>query len=96
MAAPSPVMGLSLGGNRESSRRRLPPLSQSVPAQPSSSEVGESSDDVDYHQLLKDYYEVQVVMLVTMLNAEMLRGELDALRNVLQASMTEFSKVRVD
>jgi hypothetical protein len=58
-----------------------------------SSKERESSDDVDYHQLLKDYHEVQVVLSVTRLNMEMLRGGLDALRDALQASMTEFSKM---
>ena len=86
MVAPSPIMGLSPGGARESSHRRLPPPSPSIPAQPSSSKVGESSDDVDYHQILKDYHKVQVVLSLTRLNAEMLRGELDATRNALQAS----------
>ena len=102
MAAPSSIMGLSPGGAGESSRRHLPPPSPSVPVQPSCSKVHESSeereslDDVDYHQLLKDYREVQAVLSSTRLNAEMLRSELDALRNTLQASMTEFSKVRVN
>ena len=37
-----------------------------------------------------------MVLLVTRLNDEMLRGELDASHDALQASITEFSKVRVD
>jgi len=83
MAAPSPVVGLSPGGAGESSHHRLLPPSSSVPAQPSGSKVGESLeeheslDDVDYHQLSKDYHEVQAVLSSTRLNAEMLRGELD-------------------
>ena len=85
-------MGLSPGGAGESSHRRLPPPSPSVPAQPSCSNVGESSkeressDDVKYHQLLKDYHEVQADLSSTRLNAKMLRGELDATRDALQAS----------
>ena len=97
MVAPSQVVGLSPGGAGESSRRRLPPLSLSVPAQPSGSEVGESSeeheslDDVEYHQLLKDYHEAQADLSSTRLNTEMLRAELDAARDALH-----FSKARVD
>ena len=92
MAAPSLVVGLSPGGAGESSRRRLPPLSPSVPAQPSSSKVGKSSeereslDDVEYHQLLKDYGEVQADLSSTRLNTKTLRGKLDAAHDVLQAS----------
>ena len=92
MVAPSLVMGLSPGGAGESSRRHLPPPSPSVPAQPSGSKVGESleeresSDDVEYHQLLKDYHEVQVNLSSTRLNAETLRNELDVARDALQAS----------
>ena len=59
-------------------------------------EEHESSDDVDYHQLLKDYHEVQVVLSSTRLNAEMLCGELDAACDTLQGPMTNISKVRVD
>ena len=71
-------MGLSPSGARELSHRRLPSLSPSVLAQPSSSEMGESSeehessDDVEYHQLLKDYCEVQVDLSSTRLNAKTL------------------------
>ena len=85
-------MGLSPGGPRESSHRRLPPPSPFVPAQPSSFEVAksleehESLDNVDYRQLLTNYCEVQAVFSSTRLNAEMLRGELDAVRDALQAS----------
>ena len=89
MAALSQVVGLSPGGAGESSRRRLPPPSPSVPAQLSGSKVSESSeeressDDVDYHQLLKDYREVQEVLSSTRLNVEILRNELDAARDAL-------------
>ena len=92
MAAPSQVMGLSPGGARESSHRRLPPLSPSVLAQPSSSKVGESleehesSNNVEYHQLFKDYREVQADLSSTRPNAKTLRGELDVVRDALQAS----------
>jgi hypothetical protein len=92
MAAPSQVVGLSLGATVELSRRRLPAPSPSIAAQPSGSEVGESSeecessDDVEYHQLLKDYHEVQADLSSTRLNAETLCGELDASRDALQAS----------
>ena len=87
-----PGHGAFPGGARESSRHHLPPLSPSVPAQPSGSEVTksseehESSDDVEYHQLLKDYHEVQEDLSSTMLNAKMLCGELDATRDALEAS----------
>jgi len=89
--------GLSPGGARESSHHRLPPLSPSVPAQPSGSKLGESSeehessDDIDYHQLLKHYREVQAVLSSTRLNIEMLHGELDTTRDALQVSNSEVS-----
>jgi hypothetical protein len=77
-------MGLSLSGAGELSRHRLLLPSSSVPAQPSGSKVGElleeceSSDDVNCHQLLKDYRKAQADLSSTRPNAEMLRGELDA------------------
>jgi hypothetical protein len=76
IATPSLVMRLSPGGAKESSHHRLPQPSSSVPAHPSSPEVGESSeerkslDDINYYQLLKDYCEVQAVLSSTRLNAE--------------------------
>ena len=82
----------------ESSHRRSLPLSPCVPAHPSSFEVGESSeereylDDTDYHQLLKDYHKVQVLLSSSRLNAKMLRGELDAARNALLVSENEASQ----
>jgi hypothetical protein len=97
LAAPSPVVGLSPCGVEESSRHRLSPSSPSIPTQPSSSEVDKSSeewkssDDVDYHQLLKDYREVQVVLSSTRLNTEMIRSEQDAMRDTLQVSKNEVS-----
>ena len=95
---PSPVVGLSPGGAGESSRHRLPPPSPCVPTQPSSSEVGKSSeeceslDDVEYHQLLKDYHEAEADLSSTRLNVEMLRAEVDAACNALHFSMTEVCK----
>ena len=85
-------MGLSPGGARQSSYRRLLSLSPSISAQPSGSEVGELleerefSDDVEYYQLLKDYHVVQADLSSTRLNAETLRGELDTARDALQDS----------
>ena len=102
MAAPSLVLGLSPGGVGELSRRCLPPSRASVPTQPSGSEVGESSeehessDDVEYRQLLKDYREAQADLSSTRLNAEMLLAELDVARDALHFSITEVSKARVD
>ena len=90
-------MGLSLGGAGESSYCRLPLPSLFVPTQPSCSEVAElleeheSSDNVEYRQLLKDYYEVQAVLSLTRLNTKMLHGELDAARDALQVSKNEVS-----
>ena len=78
MAAPFPIMGLSLSGARESS------------------EEHESSDDIEYHQLLKDYREAQADLSSTRLNAEMLCLELDPMHDALHFSMTEVSKARVD
>ena len=92
MAAPSPVVELSPGGAGESSHHRLPPPRLSVLAQPSGSEVDESSeehessDGIEYYQLLKDYREVQADLSSTRLNAETLRDELDAARDAVQAS----------
>jgi len=97
MMAPSSVVGLPPGVARELSHRCSPPLSPCVPAQPSGSEVGESSeehkysDDTDYHQLLKDYRKVQALLSLSRLNAEMLRGELDVARDALQVSNNEAS-----
>ena len=102
MVAPSQVMGLYPGGARESSYHRLPPPSLSIPAQPTSSKVGksseerESSDDVEYHQLLKDYRDVQADLSLTRLNTETLHGELDATCDALQASKNQASHVRAD
>ena len=90
--------GVSLGGARESSHHRLPPLSPSVPAQASSSKVGklldehESSDDVEYHQLLKDYREAQADLSSTRLNVEMLHAEVDATHDALHFFITVVSK----
>ena len=87
--APSLVVGLSPSGAGESSRRRLSSSSPSVPAQPSTSKVGESSeeheslDNIEYHQLLKDYHEAQADLSSTRLNAKMLLVELDAARDTL-------------
>ena len=97
MEEPSLVVGLPLSVARESSHRRSPPLSLSIPTYPSGSKVGKSSeereylDDVDYHQLLKDYSKVQVLFSSSMLNAEMLHGELDAMHDALQVSENEAS-----
>ena len=95
-------MGLSLSGAGESSHRRLPPSSLSIPSQPSGFEVGESleeresSDDVNYCQLMKDYREAQADLSLTSLNTEMLRGELDAARDALQAFKNLASQVRAN
>ena len=59
-------------------------------------EERESSDDVEYHQLLKDYREVQVDLSSTRLNAEMLCGELDATRDALQAAKNLTSQARAN
>jgi hypothetical protein len=61
-----------------------------------SSEERESSDDVEYCQLLKDYHEVQANLSSTRLNAETLRDELDATHDVLQASKNLVSQVQGD
>ena len=95
-------MGLSLSGAGESSHRRLPPSSLSIPSQPSGFEVGELSeqreysDVVDYGQLLKDYHKVQVLLSPSRLNTEMLHGELDATCDALHVSEKEASQARVN
>jgi uncharacterized protein YqgQ len=61
-----------------------------------SSKERESSDNIEYHQLLKDYGEVQVDLSSARLNAEMLHDELDAMCDALHFSMTKFFKARVD
>jgi hypothetical protein len=55
-------------------------------------EERESLDDVEYHQLLKDYHEAQADLSSTRLNVEMLRAEVDATRDALHFSMNEVSK----
>ena len=97
MMAPSSVVGLHPGVAREWSCCRSPPPSPCIAAQPSSFEVGESSeereysDGADYHQLLKDYLKVQALLSSSRLNAEMLHGELDTARDALQVSENEAS-----
>jgi len=94
---PSLVVGLPPGVAEESSHRRSSLPSPCVPTQPSGSEVGESSeerkysDDIDYHQLLKDYHKVQALLSSSRLNAEMLRGELDTARDALKVFENEAS-----
>ena len=97
MTALSLVMGLPPGVAGELSHRRSLPPSTCIPAQPFGSKVGKSSeereysDDVDYCQLLKNYHKVQALLSSSRLNAEMLRGELDAARDALQVSKNEAS-----
>jgi hypothetical protein len=57
-----------------------------------SSKEREYSDDANYHQLLKDYRRVQALLSSSRINAEMLRGELDAVRDALQVSENEASQ----
>ena len=76
MAMPPTIMGLPTGGARESSRRRSPPLSPSIPPQPTGSELGKSSGDQNYHKLLKHYHEVRAVLCASRLHTDMLRGDL--------------------
>ena len=78
MVALPPIMGLPTGGARESSHRRSPPPSPSVPAQLSGSEVGESSGDEKYRKLLKHYHEVRALLCASRLHADMLLGDLVA------------------
>ena len=102
MATPYQVVGLSTVVPESRPVVALIPPSPSIPAQPSGSKVGESSeereslDDVEYHQLLKDYREVQVDLSSTRLNAKMLCTELDAARDALNFSMTKVSKAQVN
>ena len=90
-----PIVGLPTGGAGESSHHHSLPLSLFVPTQPSSSKVGESSeereysDDAEYCQLLKDYRKVQALLSSSRLNTEMLGGELDVTRDALQVSENE-------
>ena len=72
------IVGLPTGGARESSCHRLPLPNPSVPAQPSTSEVGKSSSDEKYRKLLKHYDEVRVLLCASRLHANMLRIDLVA------------------
>jgi hypothetical protein len=78
MTVPSSVIGIPPGVAKESSHRRSLPPSPCVPAQPSGSEVGESSkkreysDNADHCQLLKDYHKVQALLSSSWLNTEMM------------------------
>ena len=56
----------------------------------------EYSDDIDYRQLVKDYRKVQALLSSSRLNAEMLRGELDAARDALQVFENEASQARAN
>ena len=76
-------MELPTGGARESSRRLLPPLSPSVPAQPSGSEVGESSSDKKYHKLLKHYHKAHELLCASRLHTDMLLSDLVAVHAAL-------------
>jgi hypothetical protein len=78
MAALPLVVGLSTSGARELSHRRSPPPSPSIPTQPSGSEVGESSGDKKHHKLLKHFHEIQALLCVSRLDADMLLGDLVA------------------
>ena len=95
-------MGLAPSVAGESAHHRSPPSNLCVPAQPSGSKVGESpeeresSDDVEYHQLLKDYREVQADLSSTRLNVETLCDELDTTRDALQASKNLASQAQAD
>ena len=89
MAAPPPIEGLPTGGAEESSHRHLPLLSLSVPAQPSGSEVGESLGDEKYRKLLKHYHEVRATLCVSRLHADMLRGDLVAVRAALVVALQD-------
>ena len=89
MAAPSQDVGLSPGGAGESSRRCLLLPSLSILAQPSSSKVGESSDDKKHHKLLEHYHEVRTTLCASRLHADMLRGDLVAARAALVMALQE-------
>ena len=60
------------------------------------SEEHKYSDDVDYHQLLKDYHKVQALLSSSRLNPEMLRGELDTTRDAFQVFENEASQARAN
>ena len=96
MAAAPPVVRLPTGGAKESSHRRSLPSSLSVPAQPSGSEAGESSGDEKYHKLLKYYHEVQALLCVSRLHADMLHGDMVAARTALVVAQQEATQARED
>jgi uncharacterized protein (DUF3084 family) len=60
------------------------------------SEECESLDDINCHQLLKDYCEAQADLSSTRPNAEMLRSELDTTCDALQASKNLASQARAN
>ena len=96
MAAPPPVVGLPTGGAKESSRCHLLPPSLSVPAQPSGSEVGESLGHEKYRKLLKHYHKVRAALCASRLHADMLRGDLVAVRTALIMALQEAAQTRED
>jgi hypothetical protein len=89
MAVSPPIVGLPTSGAGDSSHHRLPPSSPSVPAQPSGSEVGESSGDKTYHKLLKHYHEIRALLCVSRLHADMLCHDLVAARATLVVALQE-------
>jgi hypothetical protein len=65
-------------------------------AQPSASEVGESLGDEKYHKLLKHYNEVQALWCASRLHADMLCGDLVAVRAVVFVAQQEAAQARED
>ena len=96
MATRPPIVGLPTGGVGESSHRRSPPPSPPILAQPSSSEVGESSAYEKYHKFLKNYHEVRAVLCASRLHVDMLRGELVAARAALVVALQEADQAQED
>jgi hypothetical protein len=75
----SPIVGLPTGGAGESSHHHsLPP--RSVPAQPSSSEVG---GDEKYRKLFKHYHEARALLCASRLQVDRLRSDLVGVRTAL-------------
>ena len=90
----APIVGLPTGGAGESSHRHSLPPSPFVPAQPSSSKVGEFSGDKKYRKFLKHYHEVRAALCASRLHDDMLCSDLVATCATLLVALQEAAQAR--